>query len=258
MVSMSLRQKASTYWSSSSRSGAASRSGSTVSSVGVHLLQLGVRPLQRGVHRGRGGLERLGGLLGRPAQDVAQDQHRPLPGRQVLERGDEGQPDRVALGDHDRRVGHRLEPRHLVVELERVAGLAVGGAETGGQRPPGAALEVGEADVGGDAVEPGAHRGATLEAVVGPPGAQVGLLDEVLGLVHGPGHPVAVREQLPPVGVRQLLEVPWRLGALAAICPAVCARSLPVSRLPPGLVLSASLPVVWTGGKGRTHRCARR
>ena len=32
--------------------------------------------------------------------------------------------------------------------------------------------------------------------MIGPPGAQVGLLDEVLGVVDRAGHPVAVREQL--------------------------------------------------------------
>ena len=135
--------------------------------------ELGVRALEGGVDRGGRGVEGLGDLGGRPAQHVAQDQHRALAGRQVLEGGDEGEPDRVPLGDLDRGVGHRLEPGDLVVELEGVAGHRVGGAEPGGQRPAGPALEVGEADVGGDPVEPGAHRRAALE-LVGAPSTRAG------------------------------------------------------------------------------------
>ena len=164
---MSLRQNASTYWSSSIR---CPSSRSVVDGLlgEAAVGHLGVGALQRGVDRGDGGLERLGDLGGRPAQHVAQDEHRALAGRQVLEGGDEGEPDRVALGDHDGGVGHRLEPGDLVVLLERVAGHLVGRAEPGGQRPSGPALEVGEADVGGDPVEPGADRGAALEAGARP------------------------------------------------------------------------------------------
>ena len=135
IASMSLRQNASTYWSSSTR---CPSSRSVVDGVlgQAAVGHLGVGALERGVDRGDGGVERLGDLGGRPAQHVAQDQHGALPGRQVLEGGDEGEPDRVALGDHDGGVGHRLEPGDLVVSLERVAGHLVGGAEPGGQRPP--------------------------------------------------------------------------------------------------------------------------
>ena len=92
---------------------------------------LGVGALEGRVDGGHRGVEGVGDLGGRPAQHVAQDQHRPLPGRQVLQRGHEGQPDGVALGDHHGGVGHRLEPGDLVVLLERVAGHLVGGAEPG-------------------------------------------------------------------------------------------------------------------------------
>jgi len=121
----------------------------------------------------------------------------------VLQGGDESEPDRVALGDHHGGVGHRLEPGDLVVLLERVAGHLVGGAEPGGERAARPALEVGEADVGGDPVEPGAHRGATLEVGGGLPGAQERLLHQVLRLVHRAAHPVAVRQQLTLVALRQ-------------------------------------------------------
>ena len=46
-------------------------------------------PLQRAVHRRHAGVEQLGDLGGRPPQHLAQDQHRALPGGQVLQRGDE-------------------------------------------------------------------------------------------------------------------------------------------------------------------------
>src|SRR5688500_10823441 len=81
---------------------------------------------------------------------------------------------------------------------------------------PRAAFEVGEADVGGDAVEPGADRRPALEGVVRLPGAQERLLHEVLGLVGRSGHAVAVGEQLPAVGVGHRLEV-RRLLALGRL-----------------------------------------
>ena len=70
---------------------------------GVELLALaggqgGPGPLEGAVDRGDAGVEQLGDLGRLPAQHLAQDEHRPLPGRQVLEGGDEGQPDRLAGG----------------------------------------------------------------------------------------------------------------------------------------------------------------
>ena len=53
-------------------------------------------PLQGAVDRGDRGVEQLGDLGRLPAQHLAQDQHRPLPRRQVLQRGDEREPDRLA------------------------------------------------------------------------------------------------------------------------------------------------------------------
>ena len=40
----------------------------------------------------------------------------------------------------------------------------------------------------------------------GPPGADVGLLHQVLGVVHRPEHPVAVSGQLPAQGLDQVEE----------------------------------------------------
>jgi hypothetical protein len=53
------------------------------------------RSLQRTGHRCDGQLEGVGGLRRRPAEDVAQDEHRPLPRRQVLDGDDERQLDRL-------------------------------------------------------------------------------------------------------------------------------------------------------------------
>ncbi|MBE1496211.1 hypothetical protein H4696_003311 [Amycolatopsis lexingtonensis] len=76
-------------------------------------------PLQCAGHRGDGQLERVGGLRRRPAEDVAQDEHRPLPRRQVLDGDDERQIERLprhrrflrVLGEHP--VGVRLQVRQL-------------------------------------------------------------------------------------------------------------------------------------------------
>jgi hypothetical protein len=56
-----------------------------------------VRSLQRAVDRRRCRLEDVSGLTGRETEDVAEDQYRPLPCRQVLQCRDEGELDRFAL-----------------------------------------------------------------------------------------------------------------------------------------------------------------
>src|SRR6266566_2124406 len=55
----------------------------------------------------------------------------------------------------------------------------------------------GEADVGGDAVQPG-PQGASLglELIEGAPGAEEGVLHQSLRVVQGAKHPVAVSQQL--------------------------------------------------------------
>ena len=70
---------------------------------------LGAGALQRGVDRGDAGVEQLGDLGRLPAQHLAQDQHRALARRQVLERVDEGEPQRLARGGELGGVG--LGPR---------------------------------------------------------------------------------------------------------------------------------------------------
>ena len=75
-------------------------------------------------------------------------------------------------------------------------------------RPRGDRIQAG---VRGDRVEPRAQRAAALELAERAPGAQQRVLERVLGVVHRPEHPVAVRVQLPAVRVDQASE-----GALVA------------------------------------------
>jgi hypothetical protein len=63
-----------------------------------------------------------------------------------------------------------------------------------------------EAPVGGDWVEPGADRGASLEPLEALPGGQQRFLQGVLGVVDRTQDPIAVHQQLPPVGCGQLSE----------------------------------------------------
>jgi len=59
-------------------------------------LERGAGALQGAVHRRDGRVEQLRHLAGLPPEDLAQDQHRALLGREVLEGGDEGEPDGFA------------------------------------------------------------------------------------------------------------------------------------------------------------------
>jgi hypothetical protein len=64
-----------------------------------------------------------------------------------------------------------------------------------------AAREAVEAEVGRDPVEPGPERHRALEGEGRPaaPGAQERLLNEILSVVEGAEHPVAMHPQLPTV-----------------------------------------------------------
>ena len=138
-------------------------------------------------------------------------------GGQVLQRGDEGQAQRLlrlrelgriavaGLRQHV-GVGDRLQPRDLGQRVQR----AVGRADLGELHRPGAALAAVEhvhADVRGDPVQPGLQRRAALEAVDAAPRAQHRLLHGVLGLEGRAEHPVAVAGQLAAVLLEPLLEV---------------------------------------------------
>ncbi len=163
----------------------------------------GTRSLQRAVHGRDRGVEALGDLGGGPAEDVGQQQRRPLARRQVLQRRDERQADALAqcrqlegIGVRGQRAGvrDRLEPVAARASLERV----VRGAGGAFFDRPGAARALGpnvQAHVGGDPVHPGPQRGAAVEAPQAPPGAHHRLLDGVLGVDRRAQHAIAVTRQ---------------------------------------------------------------
>jgi hypothetical protein len=167
--------------------------------------------LQGAVDRRRCGLEQFGHFGGAELDDVAQDQHRPLTRRELLQRRDDGQPDALPGGDGDlgrERVGNRFEPG-----ISRLAGVdvhfGVDGtrAESGRQHPAGAVLQRAQARGGRDAVQPGPQRRAPLERLVATPAAQIRLLDQVLGVLHRTEHAVTVRDQLGTIRRRLFDEI---------------------------------------------------
>jgi hypothetical protein len=87
----------------------------------------------------------------------------------VLERGDEREPDRLALDELVSRIGGRLDPGHLGPLVEVLDHRRRRRAEIHRPRPALTPLEQVEADVRGDPVEPRAQRGAPLEPVAAAP-----------------------------------------------------------------------------------------
>lgn len=171
----------------------------------------GTGPLQGAVDRGDRASQQLGDLARRPAEHFPEDQHRPLPGCQPLQRGDERQADRLPGDGGLRRV--RRGRQHPLVRYGSDPGrLGQAGADRGvharrgGEihRPGPAltALEQVEAHIRGDPVEPGPQGRPPLEPVVAPPGPHHRLLDGVLGLERRAQHPVAVAGQLGAVGLQ--------------------------------------------------------
>ncbi len=136
-----------------------------------------------------------------PAEDVAQDQHGTLAWRQVLHGHDEGQLDRlpgdnglvrVVVGELTAREGLQVEhlrPRFSVVRGQRNSVTAL--------------VQEVQARVGGDAIQPGAQRGPTLERLPAGPRPQERLLSHVLGVVVRRQHAVAVHVQLAPEPLRE-------------------------------------------------------
>ena len=149
-------------------------------------------------------------------EDVAQDEDGELARRQDLERGHERQGDRLGLLVPSLRpqrhvhhaleegVGERLEP-HDLAESGRLRRLILGDVPLLGRAPAGRTARV-EAPVGGDPVEPRADRGPFLEPSEALPCGHQRLLEDVLGVLEGSEHPVAVHLELPAVRLDQLLE----------------------------------------------------
>jgi len=201
------------------------------------------RALQRAVDRRDRRLENVGRLLSGPAKDVAKQQGRALARRQLLDRRDEGELDRLTclvarlrawreIADVvERGVGVRLEPGDLLVPFAewrerhgRTLRLR--------QHAPGLrAGEGGEARVGRDAIEPGARRRAPLESLKPAPRAQKRLLSGVLRVVQRAKHPIAVEQDLSPVALGELVERLSRIDSGLFLHDASLAHTL-VSKSP--------------------------
>jgi hypothetical protein len=150
------------------------------------------RPLERARHRADRVAERLGDLLRRPAEHVAQDQHGTLFRRQELDRGDEGELDRLASDQViEQAIRIRLQVLEIVADQQRLGA---------------SACERTQADVGGDRVQPGAELGAGLVAVGSLPSTDHRLLERVVGVVERAEHPVAVEVERLPVWLDQARE----------------------------------------------------
>ena len=179
-------------------------------------LQAGARPLERAVDRFDGRAQHVGHLARLESEDVAQDKDRELARRQDLEGGHERQRDRFVLlvaglraerhvdGTLEEGVGVRLEPEDFA-EPGRLGRLNLGHVPLLGRASGGRSTRV-ETPVGGDPVEPGAERSASLEPSEALPSGQQRLLEGVLGILEGSEHPVAVHLQLAAVRFGQLSE----------------------------------------------------
>ena len=162
---------------------------------------------------GLAGLEHLGDLGGAEAEHVAQHEHRALLRREMLEADDERQRDRL-LG-----LVARLRSGSLVRDpLEQDVGV---GLEPDRLAPAGRLGHLGhplvlraaparpqgiQRAVGGDPVQPGTDRRASLELLEAAPRGEQRLLEQVLGVLRRADDPVDVQLELAPVGVGQLAE----------------------------------------------------
>ena len=147
-------------------------------------------------------IQHVGHLARVKSQDVAQDENGELARWQDLKCCQERQRDGFGLlvaglrakRDVDRAlehcVGKWLEPYDLA-EPRRLGRFNFGHVPLPGRASAGRAARV-EAPVGGDPVEPGAERGASLEPSEALPGSQQRVLERILGVLEGSEHPVAV------------------------------------------------------------------
>ena len=141
----------------------------------------------------------------------------------MLRRRHEGQLHRLALviaglrrgaarGHAHRLVGVGLDPGRLHGGLARWRVAVRGRPQVLRERAPLAPLQLGEADVGGDGVEPRPGRALLAQPGRATPGAHQGLLDRVVGVVHRAEHAVAVGVELGPVQLDEIGEVPILAG----------------------------------------------
>jgi hypothetical protein len=161
----------------------------------VPALQAGAGPFEGAVDRFDGRVEHVGHLVGVESEDVAQDEHGELARRQDLKGGDEGQGDGFGLRipglgaerhvdrPLEEGVGKWLEPYELA-EPGRFGWFNLGHVPLPGRASARRPTRV-EAPVGGDPVEPGSDRGASLEPSEALPGGQQRVLEGVLGVLQG-------------------------------------------------------------------------
>jgi hypothetical protein len=138
-------------------------------------------------------------LLGGKAEDISQDEHRALLGRQLLQRCDERQlyglaPLVAGIGragpvlDSQPLIGVGLDPDRVVDGYLRLGRRTVVDRED----PFGAPPDRVDTNVGRDTVKPCPERALTPVGGKRPPGPQQRLLERVLGVVDRSQHAVAV------------------------------------------------------------------
>ena len=205
--------------------------------------------------------EHAGRLAGGEAEHVAQDEHGPLPGRQQLQGGDEGQRDRLAglvPGLRVRaRVGQPLEQDvrvGLAARSPRRAGSARGCRQPGESGPSRAAAGRRAARSGSGWWRPGTARSGPRSAPRtrrALPGGQQRVLQRVLGVLHRPQDPVAVHLQFPLVAADELAE---RLP-VPGTCPVdqICCHNASTSPvcLPPSSGTDPARRQNWAAADGR-------
>ena len=150
----------------------------------------------------------------RASYTSSSEQQRPLARREMLEGGHEREPDRVtrdgSLGRvtvrYHQGVRDRLQPCRFRPGVQVRGDGLPGGAEVHGAGPALNAAQHVQADVGGDAVEPGTEGSTSLEGADRAPGADERLLDRVLRLERRREHTVAVPAQRDAVALEPVLE----------------------------------------------------
>jgi hypothetical protein len=170
--------------------------------------------VQGALHRGFAHLEHARDLRRAEAEHVAQDEHRALSRRQVVQGGRERQADRllelVARLGPGRRVGDRVEQR-VRVRLQPQRFATAGGFRRRGDRlhrarPTALVAQRVQAAVRRDAVEPHAQRGSPVEEPEHAPRGQQRLLEKILGLVYRAEDAVAMELELSALRMDELAE----------------------------------------------------
>ena len=181
--------------------------------------------LERAGHRFLAGVQDPGRLAGMEPQHIAQDDGGPPARRQQLQGGDEGERDRFPGLIPGLRAGCAVsEPRQQVVRVGLEPGQLTEpgrlrrlqpGRRRGHRRAPAGRAQRVQAPARGDPVQPGPHRGASLEPGQVLPGRQQGVLQRVLRVGHRAEKPVAIHLQLTPVRIDKLSE----RVLVAGLCP---------------------------------------